>query len=179
MNSKQKLEKLILEIPGVKKVNLDGLIIAVDFDGTCVTHEYPRIGREIGAVPVLKYFVERGAKLILWTMRSGKELKDAEKWFDDNKIPLFGSQRNPLQDSWTSSPKAYAHIFIDDSAFGCPLIPSTQTERAYVDWGEVGRAFGFVSDLQIKCFEYFKTNFEGEDERSSAGTGSHESQEPN
>lgn len=30
------------------------MIIAVDFDGTCVTHEYPKVGREIGAVGVLK-----------------------------------------------------------------------------------------------------------------------------
>jgi hypothetical protein len=30
------------------------VIIAVDFDGTCVTHEYPKVGRDIGAVPVLK-----------------------------------------------------------------------------------------------------------------------------
>lgn len=28
--------------------------IAIDFDGTCVTHEYPRVGNNIGAVPVLK-----------------------------------------------------------------------------------------------------------------------------
>lgn len=25
------------------------MIIAVDFDGTCVTHEFPRVGKEIGA----------------------------------------------------------------------------------------------------------------------------------
>lgn len=25
------------------KQNLTGLIIAVDFDGTCVTHEYPKV----------------------------------------------------------------------------------------------------------------------------------------
>jgi hypothetical protein len=29
-------------------------VVGVDFDGTCVTHEYPKIGRDIGAVPVLK-----------------------------------------------------------------------------------------------------------------------------
>ena len=26
------------------------MIIAVDFDGTCVTHEYPNVGKNIGAV---------------------------------------------------------------------------------------------------------------------------------
>lgn len=29
-------------------------IIAVDFDGTVVTHAYPHIGNDIGAVPVLR-----------------------------------------------------------------------------------------------------------------------------
>lgn len=55
--------------------------IGIDFDGTCVTHDYPRIGKDIGAVPVLKELVERGHKLILNTMRSGKELEDAVEWF--------------------------------------------------------------------------------------------------
>lgn len=30
------------------------MIIAVDFDGTCVTHEFPYVGKEIGAAEVLK-----------------------------------------------------------------------------------------------------------------------------
>jgi hypothetical protein len=30
------------------------LIIGIDLDGTCVTHNYPHIGKDIGAVPVLK-----------------------------------------------------------------------------------------------------------------------------
>ena len=36
------------------------MILAVDFDGTCVTHEFPEVGRDIGAVPVLKELVEKG-----------------------------------------------------------------------------------------------------------------------
>lgn len=44
------------------------MIIAVDFDGTCVTHEFPKVGRDIGAVPVLRKLVENGHKLILFTM---------------------------------------------------------------------------------------------------------------
>ena len=27
------------------------MIIAIDFDGTCVTDEFPKIGKDIGAVP--------------------------------------------------------------------------------------------------------------------------------
>ena len=33
------------------------MVIALDFDGTVVTHEYPYIGEDIGAVPVLKELV--------------------------------------------------------------------------------------------------------------------------
>ena len=43
------------------------MIIAVDFDGTCVTHDYPRVGKDIGSVPVLKRLVEEGHQLIIWT----------------------------------------------------------------------------------------------------------------
>ena len=32
--------------------------ICVDFDGTCVTHEFPKVGKDIGAVPVLKKLVD-------------------------------------------------------------------------------------------------------------------------
>jgi hypothetical protein len=45
------------------------MIIAIDFDGTCVTHEYSKIGKDIGAVPVLKALVENRHQLILFTMR--------------------------------------------------------------------------------------------------------------
>lgn len=30
------------------------MIFCIDFDDTCVTHEYPNIGKDIGAIPVLK-----------------------------------------------------------------------------------------------------------------------------
>lgn len=29
-------------------------IIGIDFDGTVVTHDFPKIGKDIGAVPVLR-----------------------------------------------------------------------------------------------------------------------------
>ncbi len=48
------------------------IVINVDFDGTVVTHEFPKIGKDIGAVPVLRELVEHGHKLILFTMRSNK-----------------------------------------------------------------------------------------------------------
>lgn len=113
------------------------LVIAVDFDGTCVTHEYPYMGSDIGAVPVLKELTDAGYRLILTTMRSGKTEKEAVKWFKDNDIPLWGVNKNPEQKSWTSSPKVYADLYIDDCALGVPLTTSASSTRPYVDWTRV------------------------------------------
>ena len=109
--------------------------IGIDFDGTCVTHEYPRIGKDINAVPILSALVERGHNLILITMRSGQELKEAVKWFKENNIDLYSINSNPTQHKWTTSPKIYAHLYIDDAGLGVPLIYNPEySTRPYVDW---------------------------------------------
>lgn len=119
-------------------MRLKGVVIAVDFDGTCVTHEFPKVGREVGAPRVLRRLVLEGASLILFTMRSGEHLLDAEKWFAKHGIPLYGVNRNPTQD-WTESPKAYAQIYIDDAALGAPLRKGLPGERPFINWEAVER----------------------------------------
>jgi hypothetical protein len=111
--------------------------IAIDFDGTCVSHEYPKIGKDIGAVSVLKRLMESGNQLILFTMRSGKELQEAVDWFADNDLILYGIGYNPTQREWSKSNKCYAQLYIDDAALGCPLIYSSLEERPFVDWESV------------------------------------------
>lgn len=114
------------------------MYIAVDFDGTCVTHDYPVVGKDIGAAPVLRALVERGHHIILNTMRCGQELEDAKMWFVKNHIELFGANRNPTQSRWTTSPKVYAHLYIDDAALGCPLKYDPElSDRPYVDWNKI------------------------------------------
>ena len=116
------------------------MYIAIDFDGTCVTHDYPRIGKDINAVNVLKKLVANGHKLILNTMRSGKELKEAINWFKKNDIELYEANKNPTQRKWTNSPKVYAHLYIDDAALGCPLkMDLSISDRPFVDWEAVSR----------------------------------------
>ncbi len=107
--------------------------IGIDFDGTVVTHEYPNIGRQIGAYRVLKDLVEAGHKLILNTMRSGEYLQDAVDWFERLEIPLYGINENPTQKEWTESPKVYANLYIDDAALGVPLTV-IEDARPHVDW---------------------------------------------
>ena len=119
-------------------IDVKNKIVACDFDGTVVTHEYPNMGKDVpGAVSVLKELVEKGARLILYTMRSDDKLQDAVNWFKEREIPLWGINENPEQKSWTNSPKIYAHDDIDDAALGVPLFPGLRTERPYVDWNEV------------------------------------------
>ena len=132
------------------------MTIAVDFDGTCVSHEFPLVGNDIGSVQVLKKLVDAGHNLILWTMRSDKKnvskegpiqenrdlsldyLTQAIEWFKTNDIKLYGIQRNPTQDRWTTSPKCFAEIYIDDAALGCPLkYDESISGRPFVDWAEV------------------------------------------
>lgn len=112
-------------------------IICLDFDGTCVTHAYPNVGEDLPhCFEVLKKLEANGVKIILWTMRSSKDLQDAIDWFIRKKIILWGINQNPDQHTWTESPKAYAPIYIDDAALGCPLISPTNS-RPFVDWVEV------------------------------------------
>lgn len=116
--------------------------IAVDFDGTIVEHRYPDIGPPVpGALAWLKAWQDRGVSLILFTMRSGPHLTEAEEYLCRRGIRLFGVNIDPEQSGWTDSPKAYAHIYIDDAAFGCPLRESpTMGARPYVNWEIVGPA---------------------------------------
>jgi len=109
--------------------------VAIDFDGTIVKHEYPKIGADIDAVFWLKQAVDLGAKLILHTMRSGEELEDAQAWLEEKGVELYALNSNPTQKHWTQSPKIYAHIYVDDAAIGIPLAaPAFDGERPFVNW---------------------------------------------
>ena len=114
------------------------MVIAIDFDGTCVTHEYPKVGKDIGAVPVLKKLREKGHLLILHTMRFEETERDAINWFITNDILLYGVNRNKTQWRWSKSPKIYANLYIDDAALGCPLKTDPElSDRPFVDWEAV------------------------------------------
>ena len=136
------------------------MVIGIDFDGTCVTNNFPQMGKYIGAAPILKELVARGHELILFTMRSNvydtnnaflpkhNYLDDAINWFIENKIDLYGIQTNPTQTDWTNSPKADCQLYIDDAALGCPLITNLNISRLpYVDWKKVKQLLEDVYDF--------------------------------
>jgi hypothetical protein len=125
--------------------------IAIDFDGTVVTHEYPIVGRDIGAIPILKKLLKERHELFLWTMRDGDTLLDAVNWFLGNGIQLTGINTNRNQSVWTKSPKLYAELYIDDAGLGTPLI-FPMIGRPYVDWEKVEillEAYGLLPSVNI------------------------------
>ena len=118
---------------------MTGRIFAVDFDGTCVSHAYPKIGKPIGAERVLKRIVAEGGRIVLNTMRpTNGPLEEAVQWFRDRKIPLHGILKDPGQHHWTDSTKCHATDYIDDLALGCPTVVHANGRKC-VDWDAVER----------------------------------------
>lgn len=118
------------------------LPVCVDFDGTMVSHHFPYIGTENKpCVEVLKKWSANGVGIILDTMRDGKELEEAVKWCQDKGIELYGIGKEPNQHNWTTSPKAYGVLSVDDRNLGTPMKTMTGEARPMVDWEEVDRLF--------------------------------------
>lgn len=98
------------------------LTIAVDFDGTIVTHEYPRIGKEIPFAidTLLKIQKDFQACLILWTVREGKELEEAVQFCLNRGLEFYAINNNyPEEKKDDKQPrKLKADVFIDDRNLG-------------------------------------------------------------
>jgi hypothetical protein len=95
--------------------------IAVDFDGTIVEHEYPKIGKEkLFAFQTLKELEKLGARLILWTFRTGKELDEAVEFCRQNGIEFYAVNKNYPEEvlNDTVGRKIDADIYIDDKNLG-------------------------------------------------------------
>jgi len=98
------------------------MIIAVDFDGTVVEHEYPAIGKtKLFAFETLKALQEKGFRLIMWTYRAGKELDDAVEFCRENGIEFYAINKNYPEEEYVEgeiSRKINADIYIDDKNIG-------------------------------------------------------------
>lgn len=112
--------KFAPQSPGEMK-ELMNIKIAVDFDGTIVEHEYPKIGKEkLFAFRTLKELEKLGARLILWTFRTGKELDEAVEYCRQNGIEFYAVNKNYPEEviDDTISRKIDADVYIDDKNLG-------------------------------------------------------------
>jgi len=95
--------------------------IAVDFDGTIVENAYPAIGKEkLFAFDTLKELEKQGAKLILWTFRTGKQLDEAVEFCRQNGIEFYAVNKNYPEEVMNEnvSRKIDVDIYIDDKNLG-------------------------------------------------------------
>lgn len=119
------------------------MIIAVDFDGTIVEHEYPKIGRSIPfAIETLRELQKEGHTLILWSVRDGDLLLEAVKYCEERGLKFYAANKNyPEEDVATSSRKLNADLFIDDRNLG-----------GLPDWGVIYHV--------VRAMEKGETSFE-------------------
>ena len=99
------------------------MIIAVDFDGTIVTHDYPRIGKPIPfAIDTLKKLQADGHQLILWSVREGELLQEAVDYCQQKGLEFYAvnaSFPEEKQLSTADTPrKIIADVYIDDRNLG-------------------------------------------------------------
>lgn len=109
------------------------MTIAVDFDGTIVTHRYPEIGEEIPfAIETLKMLIADHHRLILWTVREGELLNEAVNWCRERGLEFYAVNRDYPEETFENnehfSRKIKADIFIDDCNLG-----------GLPDWGTIYR----------------------------------------
>ena len=99
-------------------------IIAVDFDGCLVANRYPDIGEPINETIVAVLQEQyRGAKIILWTCRSGGLLDDAVAWCEGRGIRLAAANRNlpeTIAAFGGDTRKIHADAYWDDKARRMP-----------------------------------------------------------
>ena len=71
------------------------MIIAIDFDGTIVEHNYPDIGKEmLFAFETMKELQKQRHQLILWTYRSGKELEEAVEFCRGRGVEFYAVNKS-------------------------------------------------------------------------------------
>ena len=109
------------------------MTIAIDFDGTIVTHEYPRIGEELPfATDTLKMLQKDGHKLILWTVREGKLRDDAVAWCKERGVEFYAINNDYPEETQGGnqyfSRKLKVDMWIDDRNVG-----------GLPDWGTIYR----------------------------------------
>lgn len=99
------------------------MIIAVDFDGTLHTGEWPGIGAPAPfAIETMQKLRADGHYLIIWTCREGDPQRDAINWLLENGIPFDRiNDHEPahmLAFGGSNARKVYAHLYVDDKQVG-------------------------------------------------------------
>ncbi len=114
--------------------------IYLDFDGTVVEFDYPRIGKNVPhALRVINRIQKEGIPIILNTQRvemNDNSLDEALCYLEKNNINITSYTKRKIIPYWNIPFKEI--IFIDDIATGIPLLPDNKYQMM-VNWLEVER----------------------------------------
>jgi len=123
------------------------MLIYLDLDGTCVEHEYPKMGREnFGCIPVIQKLMDAGHKVWLNTYRadiSEVEHVAAISWLRyrvDGNFYFLSMKEHPHPFDIVEFIK-FGLMFIDDHAPDIPLKPAVMTRGNMVDWDALDKLF--------------------------------------
>lgn len=133
-------------------------LIAVDFDGTVVEHNYPEIGREmLFAFATLRALQQKGNRLILWTYREGARLDEAVAYCKRHGFVFDAVNENypGEREEGNYNRKLKADIFIDDRNLGGFPGWEQVWQRLYPE----GDSFRHVIDNERAHFNYRKRPF--------------------
>lgn len=104
----------------VKRLKRKSMIIAIDFDGTIVSENHPKIGPLLPyAKEVINKLYAAGHYIIIWSCRTGKEARDTVDFLNDEGIRFHafneGHPANIAKYGFEGR-KIYYDILIDDKA---------------------------------------------------------------
>lgn len=112
-----------MPLPATEDQDMSGLnpfVIAVDFDGTLCTQQWPEIGKpNVDLIERLKEARRYGQKVILWTCREGKLLEEAIAWCKSYGLEFDAVNANvPERIAFykTDPRKVGADLYLDDRA---------------------------------------------------------------
>jgi len=97
------------------------MIIAIDFDGTLHTGEYPEIGApKQYAVEAMQRLKADGHYLIIWTCREGQYKAGMIDWLEKHGIPFdtVNEHAGGTDVFGYDARKVYADVYIDDHNLG-------------------------------------------------------------
>lgn len=138
---------------------MDKYTILLDFDGTVVEHDYPRIGRcNFGSIEVIYKLQQAGHDIILNTYRAdlndgslekALELLNGKAWMLTNPrnteieldIKIYNKIKLPPAKWDWSVMERDKIMYIDDIALNIPLKRAVMVKGFIVDWTELDNQF--------------------------------------
>ena len=128
-------------------------VIAIDFDGTIVEHDFPRIGAlKPWAKSVINKWYDMGYKIIIWTCRNNHEpdhpewdqapISAVREFLMKEGVKFHGiNQQQPGLGFYLEARKIFANVYIDDRNMGG--FPGWKvTEKAIAQYFANGQDWG-------------------------------------